>query len=81
MNNELADWGADRAKKYAAHKLRIPKLYKPEELRQAIGALQCNGFHSFHESEARAIVMALHQLGYRIIYVGEVDGGIAEKKS
>lgn len=59
--------------------LRIPKLYKPAELRAAIGALKCNGYHDFHDKDAQAIVIALHQLGYKLVYVGTVEGGIVSK--
>lgn len=52
---------------------RINKLYKAAELRAAIAALQNNSFHNFSASEARGIVVALHQLGFRVVYAGKVE--------
>lgn len=52
---------------------RINKLYKPYELAAAVAVLQENKFHDFHEDDARAVVMALHKLGYRIVYAGKVE--------
>lgn len=49
----------------------IRKTYKPAELEAAIAALQNNAYHNFHEGDARGIVMALYNLGYRIVYIGE----------
>ncbi len=46
---------------------------------QAIGAFQAaqqalmhNGFHDFDPNDASAIIIALHKLGFRIVYVGVV---------
>ena len=49
----------------------VRRQYKPDELRAAIAALMNNQFHPFPESEAQAIVIALHKLGFRIIKVDQ----------
>lgn len=54
----------------AAAKPRIGKAYKPAELEAAVKALSNNRYHSFHRNDARAIVGALHELGFRIIHTG-----------
>lgn len=54
-------------------KRTIAKTYKPAELEAAIAVLCKNSYHNFHEGDARGIVIALHQLGYRIVHTGAVD--------
>lgn len=51
----------------------VPKQYKPAELKDAIEVLQNNGYHNFHEGDARGIVMALYDLGYKIVYTGDPE--------
>jgi hypothetical protein len=48
------------------------KLYTPAELVNAQRALMHNGFHDFDPHDASAIIIALHKLGFRIVYVGKV---------
>lgn len=50
---------------------RINKLYRPAELIAAQQALMHNGFHDFDPNDASAIIIALHKLGFRIVYVGK----------
>ncbi len=52
---------------------RVNKTYKPAELEAAIAVLCKNPYHNFHEGDARGIVIALFNLGYRIVYVGKVE--------
>jgi len=52
----------------------IRETYKPDELLKVIALLQNNSYHNFHENDARGIVIALHQLGYRIIKTGIQNG-------
>lgn len=52
--------------------MNINKLYKPSELIAAQQALMHNGFHDFDPNDASAIIVALHKLGFRIVYVGKV---------
>lgn len=47
---------------------RINKLYRPAELQAAIVALQ-EASPALDEVEARATVVKLHALGYRIVKV------------
>jgi hypothetical protein len=54
---------------------RINKTYTPDELKAAIAVLQNNSYHNFETGEAHGIVIALHQAGYRIVYVGEKHDG------
>lgn len=49
---------------------RVSKLYRPAEMRAAIVALQKNAYPVIDDNAARAIVLTLHKLGFRIAYVG-----------
>lgn len=49
----------------------VPKQYKPAELEAAIAVLQNNGFHNFYKDDARKLVIALYNRGYKIVYTGE----------
>lgn len=51
----------------------IPTAYKPSELEAAIEALKTNRYHGFHENDAKGIVIALHNMGYRIIKTGRQE--------
>lgn len=51
---------------------RVNKLYKPAEIVAAQQALMHNGFHDFDPNDASAIIIALHKLGFRIVYVGKI---------
>ncbi len=48
----------------------VRKSYKSSELEEAIAVLQKNHYHCFESGDAKGIVMALHQRGYRIIRTG-----------
>lgn len=52
----------------------IRKTYKPAELEAAIAVLQNNNFHNFEPGDARGIVIALYNLGYRVVYAGKIQG-------
>lgn len=52
-------------------KRQLPITYRPAELQAAVAVLQNNGYHNFEPGDARGIVIALYNLGYRIIYTGE----------
>jgi len=54
-------------------KHRIPKQYKPAELKAATEVLQNNSYHCFHEGDAHGIVIALYNLGYKIVYTGDPE--------
>jgi hypothetical protein len=50
---------------------KIPKVYKPAELVAAVEAVQKTGYAS--DSVAREMIIALHQLGYKLVYVGDAQ--------
>lgn len=56
---------------------RINKLYKPAELVAAVEAVQKTGYAS--NDVAREIVVALHTLGFRVVYVGHIDDRTASR--
>ena len=49
---------------------RTPKTYKPVELQQAQKVLQQVGF-----GDPNRILTALHQRGFRVVYVGHIGEG------
>lgn len=50
---------------------RVAKTYSPRELKMAVEVLQHNGYHCFSEADAKGIISALYNLGFRIVYTGE----------